>query len=59
MMYMVFIFIRVGVSAEINQSRFRDALIYDKRILADKGFRIKGGTEKTGVLISLCFSPPT
>ena len=59
MLYMVFIFIRVGFSVEINQSRFRDALIYGKRILADRGFRIKGGTKKTGILLSLCFSPPT
>lgn len=59
MLYMVFIFIRVGFLVEINQSRFRDALIYGKRILADRAFKIKGGTEKTGILISLWFSPPT
>lgn len=59
MLYMVFVFIRVGFSVEINQSRFSNALIYGKRILADRGFRIKGSTEKTGILISLCFSPPT
>lgn len=59
MLYMGFIFIRVGFSVEINQSRFRNALLYGKRILADRGFRIKGSTEKTGILISICFSLPT
>lgn len=31
-----FVFIRVGISFEINQSSFRNALTYGKRILADK-----------------------
>lgn len=57
-LYMGFIFIRVGFSVEINQGRFRDALIYGKRIHADRGFRLRGSTEKPGILISLCFSPP-
>lgn len=57
MLYMVFIFIRVGFSVEINQRKFRGALIYGKRILGDRGSRIKHGIEETGVLINLWFSP--
>lgn len=56
---MAFIFERVGFSFELNQSSFRNTLIYGKRILADRGFRIKRSTEKTDILSSLCFSPPT
>lgn len=56
---MGFIFIRVGFSVDINQCKFRNAPIYGKGILANRGFRIKDGTEKTDILIRLCFSPPT
>lgn len=59
MLCMAFIFERVGFSFELNQSSFRNTLIYGKRILADRGFRIKRSTEKTDILSSLCFSPPT
>lgn len=59
MLYMGFIFIRVGFSVDINQCKFRNAPIYGKGILANIGFRIKDGTEKTDILIRLCFSPPT
>lgn len=44
---------RVGFSAEIKQSKFRDALISGKRILASRGFGMKSGTEKTSFLVTV------